>query len=445
MLKIKQFYDKGLAHASYALISDGQMAVLDPARNPQPYLDFAQEEGVKITHIFETHPHADFVSSHAELHRKTGAPIYVSQKLKADYEHIPLKNKEEIRVGKVKIVALETPGHSPDSLTFLVIDENGRQHSAFTGDTLFVGDVGRPDLREESENNDTKRESLARQMYRSTREVIMKLNREVLVYPAHGAGSLCGKNLSSDTVSTIGRELDENPALQEKTEDEFVKDLLEDQPFIPKYFKYNVAMNQKGAPDYGDSLREVPRITKDESLDSNKIIVDSRSQEKFKNCHIEGSLNIQNGGKFETWLGSIVAPEEKFYLIAGDEGTLTELIEKSAKIGYEQNIAGALVNECPGQQRDKFINLEHFKASPTNYTIIDIRNESEFKENHAFDHAINIPLPQLRERTQEIPTDKPVVVHCAAGYRSAIGYSILEDKLPDIEVYDLGEAVKEYL
>ena len=445
MLKIKQFYDEGLAHASYALISNGKMAVVDPGRDPSPYYKHAKENDAEIVAVLETHPHADFVSSHAEIAGKTGAPIYVSEKLKAKYKHQPLKDRESISIGSAKIIARETPGHSPDSLSYLVIDEDNRQHSVFTGDTLFVGDVGRPDLREDIQDSSTQREKLARQMYNSTRNVLMQLERNVLVYPAHGAGSLCGKNLSSDTVSTIGRELEENPSLQPMSEDEFVHKLLEDQPYIPKYFKYDVALNQEGAPPYNESLTKVSRLTDDERLKPEVLIVDTRSQERFKNCHIAGSINIQEGGKFETWLGSIVAPDEKFYLLADSESCLDSVVRKAAKIGYEPNIEGAIVNKCPGAQHDNYINLEHFKAKPENYTIIDVRNQSEVEEKVAFKSAINIPLHQLRERVKEVPQEKPIVVHCAAGYRSAAAFSILNKALPQAEVYDLSSAIKQYL
>ena len=444
MLKIKQFYDTGLAHASYAVVSEGLMAVIDPARDPKPYLNYADEQGAKIIAVIETHSHADFVSSHLELHKKTGATIYASKKTEALYPHEAFDEGKEVTVGRVKLKALNTPGHSADSISVLLIDEDGRQHSLFSGDTLFVGDVGRPDLREEGNDATTRREHLARQMYQSTREVIMALDRDVMVYPAHGAGSLCGKNLSSELTSTIGKELESNTSLKPMEESAFVEKLLADQPFIPKYFKNSVQLNKQGAPDYQESISKVPRLTADEPLEAGVLIVDSRDQLKFKNKHIKGSLNLMEGGKFETWLGSIVGPDEPFYLIAEDEQTLDSLIRKTAKIGYEANIKGAMVNLSPGQEHERMLILEHFKAAPQNYTIVDVRNESEVKEGKIFEHAVAIPLHQLRERASEVALEKPIVVHCAAGYRSAAAYSILINEVSSNQIYDLGEAIKDF-
>ncbi|AHM63435.1 metallo-beta-lactamase/rhodanese-like domain-containing protein [Flammeovirgaceae bacterium 311] len=445
MLKIKQFYDEGLAHASYAVVSDGKMAVIDPGRNPQPYIDYASEHGAQIYAVIETHPHADFVSAHLELHKKTGATVYVSRKAEAAYPHTGFDDGDTISLGKIVLKAYNTPGHSPDSITVLLIDEDGRQHSVFTGDTLFVGDVGRPDLREKEDDQRTMREYLAKQMYQSTRDIIMQLERDVLVYPAHGAGSLCGKNISTELTSTIGKELEQNYALQQMSEKEFIETLLEDQPFIPRYFSRGVELNKQGAPDYEESISKVPRLGSEDQLEPGVLIVDTRDQLKFKNRHIKGAINIMDGSKFETWLGSIVGPEEPFYLIAEDAEKLERLIGKAAKIGYESNIRGALANQAPGEEHDLFLILEHFKAAPQNYTVVDVRNEGEVRQGKVFEHAIPIPLHQLRERKGEVPTDKPVVVHCGAGYRSAAGFSILDKELEGTRVYDLGEAIKDYL
>lgn len=444
MLKIKQFYDTGLAHASYAVLSEGKMAVVDPGRDCNPYLDYARAHEAKLVTILETHPHADFVSGHLELHQISGATIYTSRLTKAAYPHTTFDEGDELPLGSVRLLALNTPGHSPDSICILLLDEDGRQHSLFTGDTLFVGDVGRPDLRETAEDLETQREHLARQMYKSTRQIIMKLDRNVMIYPAHGAGSLCGKNISTERTSTLGAELETNKALQEMTEEAFVQMLLEDQPFVPKYFSYNVELNKQGAPALEESLARIPRLENPGDLQEGLLVVDSRDQLKFKNRHTLGAINIMQGEKFETWLGSILDPEEPFCLIAETENELESLIRKTAKIGYEKNIRGALANATPGHEHDLFIILEHFRVAPQNYTVVDVRNEAEVKRGKIFDHALVIPLHQLRERGHEVPTDKPVVVHCAGGYRSAAAFSILESQLPQARVYDLGDAVKEF-
>lgn len=440
-MKIKQFEDKGLAHFSYAILSEDkkQIILVDPARDPKPYYEWASAEGAKITGVIETHPHADFLSSHLEIRQTTGATIYTGKLVGADYPHQTYDEGDVIELGEVKLKALHTPGHSPDGIS-IVAETGGKDKAVFTGDTLFIGDVGRPDLREKAGNIMAKREELARRMYHSTREKLMKLDDDVVVFPAHGAGSLCGKALSDAQSSTIGAEKTGNRALQPMSEEEFVKVLLEDQPFIPKYFGYDVALNKQGAPALQSSLAEVKRLDKNATPEPGALVIDGRPQEQFKKGHIKGAINIQNGSKFETWLGSIVSPDERYYLLAGSEDELEELIRKAAKIGYELLIAGAFVfDKVAGKTSDRFDPLA-FKQNQKNYTIVDIRNTNEVKAGKFFGEAINIPLPELRERAGEIPTDKPVVVHCAGGYRSAAGSSILESRLP-VNTLDMSEAV----
>ena len=443
MMHIERFYDEGLAHASYAVLSEKQVALVDPGRDPQPYLQFAQRHEAKIVAVVETHLHADFVSGHMEIHSKTNAPVFISQLAEATYPHTAFDQGGEIAVGKVTLSSLNTPGHSPDSISVLVTDEQGEEQAVFTGDTLFVGDVGRPDLREDSNDSRTRREEMARQLYRSTRQVLMQLNKEVKVYPAHGAGSLCGKSISSDLSSTIGQEAAHNYALQPMSEDAFVQVLLKEQPYIPKYFSYNVALNRKGADAYGKSVEAVPRLNKHASLQQGILLVDTRPQRQFKAGHLAGAINIMDGKKFETWLGSLVDPEEEFYLLAENGEALESQIRKAAKIGYEQNIKGALQAPAYGQQHSPEIDLHTFREHPQDFTIIDLRHASEVKDDEIFKEAMHIPLPELADRAGEIREDKPVVVHCASGYRSAIGASILEKSL-QTPVYDLSEAVKEF-
>jgi len=441
---IHQFYDKGLAHASYALIRLGKMIVIDPARDPQPYYDFAALNNADIVGVIETHPHADFVSSHLEIHQTTGAIIYVSKLLGAEYPHESFDDGDVIQLADIKLKALNTPGHSPDSICILVQDENGNDKAIFTGDTLFVGDVGRPDLRENVGNITAAKEKLARQMYHSTREKLMGLPHNVTVYPAHGPGSLCGKNLSPDLQSTIGRELRENYALQLMDELKFVNTLVADQPFIPKYFGHDVDTNKKGAEPFAKSVASVPRIDRDSPLKEDALIVDTRPKDQFKKGHVKGAMNIQDGGKFETWLGSIIGPDEPFYLVAENEAAMDTLIKKAAKIGYEKNIKGALLN--PTNALETLPDLEDFTPEnfqPEKYTIVDVRNWGEINVGKIFPHAIAIPLPELREWVNEIPVHRPIVVHCAAGYRSAAATSIIAGKITSVPVYDLGEAVVE--
>ena len=325
--------------------------------------------------------------------------------------------------------------------------EDEKEKAVFTGDTLFIGDCGRPDLREKAGAITAAREELARQMYYSLREKIMILPDDVVVYPAHGAGSLCGKGLSQENSSTIRSEKNGNWSLQKMSEAEFVAELLSDQPFIPKYFPFDVGINKKGAPGFKRSVSKVMRrdhLTEKgdvKTLDPEVIIIDSRPQAQFKRAHLKNAINLMNDTKFETWLGSIVNPGEPFYLIAENEIVLDELIERSAKIGYETQILLAFVVEYGDAKMDIF-DSSKLEVDEEAFTIVDIRNHSEIKAGKIFQNAIHIPLYELRERIGEIPVEKPVVVHCAGGYRSAAGSSIIKSELKRaVEVYDLGVAV----
>jgi hydroxyacylglutathione hydrolase len=438
---IHQFYDKGLAHGSYAVIRSGKMVVIDPARDPQPYYDFAKLHEADIVGVIETHPHADFVSSHLEIHQTTGAIIYVSKLVGAGYPHEGFDSGDVIELEDIKLKAINTPGHSPDSICILVEDENGTDTAIFTGDTLFVGDVGRPDLRENVGNLTAKKEELARQMYYSTRNKLMKLPHDVVVYPAHGPGSLCGKSMSPDLQSTIGRELRENYALKLMDELQFVETLTADQPFMPKYFGHDVELNKQGASSFNQSVAAVKRTGSELTPEPGTLIIDTRPQHDFKKGHHKGAINIQDGGKFETWLGSIVNPDEKFYLVAADEESLEVVIRKSAKIGYEKNIKAAFVAPSNLTEQTPLLSIEDFKTNPEHYTIIDARNWSEINEGQLLDNALTLPLPELRERIKEIPINKPIVAHCAAGYRSAAASSIIAAQVTNVPVYDLGEEV----
>lgn len=441
---IQQFYDKGLAHASYAVIRTGKMIVIDPARNPQPYYDFANQHDADIVGVIETHPHADFVSSHLEIHQSTNAVIYCSKLTGAIYPHETFDDGDQIQLNDIKLKAINTPGHSPDSICILLEDEKGKDAAIFTGDTLFVGDVGRPDLRENVGNITAKKEELAKQMYQSTRHKLMTLPKSVVVYPAHGPGSLCGKNMSPDLESTIGRELRENYALQPMDEITFVKTLTTDQPFMPKYFGYDVDLNKSGAPLLQQSIDAITRINAETALEKDVLVIDARPKQQFRNGHLKGAINLQDGEKFETWLGSILSPNETFYLIAETEESLNILIKKAAKIGYEKNIKAALLSPANATETSVTLDLDDFRINPNNYHIVDVRNHGEVNDGKVFKDSITIPLPELRERINEIPTDKPIVIHCAAGYRSAAAASIVAAQIHQVPVYDLGEVIVEF-
>ncbi len=442
-MKIEQFYDENLAHASYAILSENEIALIDPARDPHPYFQYAEKNNATIKAVIETHPHADFVSSHVEISKKTGAGIYVSSLLNPLYDFTPFDEGDTISIGKIKLRAINTPGHSPDSISVIITDEDGKDYALASGDTLFIGDVGRPDLRENAGAIQKARQDLARMMYDSIHEKLLKLSDDVLVYPAHGAGSLCGKALSQERVSTIGQQRKENYALQPMSEEKFVETLLQDQPMIPKYFGNSVELNRKGAPDFEASIAAVPMLDKNSKLEENILVVDSRSKENYGKGHLKGSINIPDCKSFETWLGAIVGPDENFYLICESEEKCNELIRRIAKIGYEGLIKGALTNPDNANEKVSEFDYEAFKENSSFFNILDVRNFGERRDRVIFEKSEFIPLNQLRERLDEIKTDKPIVIHCAGGMRSAIAQSIVQSK-KDTQVFDLGEKVREY-
>ncbi|MEJ1222758.1 MBL fold metallo-hydrolase [Sediminicola sp. 1XM1-17] len=441
-MKIEQFEYKPLAHYSYILISDGEMAIIDPERNPMHYYAYAKANNATIKAVFETHPHADFVSSHLQIHEETGATIYNSEKLGADYPHQPFDEGNSIKIGKATLGAINTPGHSPDSIT--IVAKEGDQTVLFTGDTLFIGDVGRPDLREKAGKMQAKRQVLAEAMYQTIQEKFTHLPDDAIVYPAHGAGSLCGKSMSDANSSTLGNERMGNWAFKKQTKEEFVDHLLDSQPFIPSYFGYNVDINKTGAATLRKALAAVPFKM---GATAKGVIVDVRSESDFKKGHLQGSINIQatsEDSKFETWLGAIVQPEEKFSLVIDKPEDLEPMLERVAKIGYERQLQTVLTLAKESLLKMKPLDLQDFKQHPDKYTIVDIRNQSEINEGKFFEQALEHPLNELRETANKIPTDKPVVVHCAGGYRSAAGSSILESELDGVTVFDLSEDVNEF-
>ena len=447
---IKQFEDKNLSHYSYAVlsVSEKKIILIDPARNPQPYLDYAKENDAQITGIIETHPHADFVSSHLELYESTGATIYISKDVHVFYPHKAFDEGQTIQLGKIKLTAFNTPGHSPDSISILLEHEE-KQKAVFTGDTLFIGDCGRPDLREGAGKIHSTRETLAKQMYHSLRDKLMKLEDDVLVYPAHGAGTLCGKNLSKESSSTIAEEKKTNWSLQEATEEEFVQNLLADQPFVPLYFPFDVELNRKGAAGLKENIGNIKtgetiseNVTP--ALDKTLWVIDTRKEKNFKEGHVPHSINLMEDGKFETWLGSIIKPNEQFYLVSESKEQLQTMLERTAAIGYESQVAEGFVIET-GTVKEEKINVGEFKNHQQDYTIVDVRNTSEVKAGKIFQNSISIPLSEVRNRVNEIPTDKPIVVHCAGGYRSAAASSLIHSQLnSSVKVFDLGEAVKQF-
>lgn len=444
-MTIKQFKDEPLSHYSYAVVSDGKMAIIDPSRDPLPYYKYAEEQHAEIIAVLETHPHADFVSGHLQIHKQTNATIYVSKLVDAKYPHKSFGEGKTLKVGKTTFKALHTPGHSPDSLTFVAIENS--KTALFTGDTLFIGDVGRPDLREKSGKTKSKRIELAKAMYKTMQTKFNDLPDHAFVYPTHGAGSLCGKNMSDAASSTLGEERRDNWAFKKQTEEEFVEEILKDQPMIPSYFGFNVDLNKKGAGNVQKMKHAVGLKLNVSKVEKDITVVDTRDETDYKKGHIPGSINIMARGeadKFETWLGAIVKPKEAFYLVLEGVDKLENILERTAKIGYEKQLKGLITLSGKVKGKSEDLELSDFKEDKSKYTIVDIRNKSEVEEGKIFKDAITVPLNELRERAKEIPGNKPIVVHCAGGYRSAAGSSILENKFKKVKVFDLGEDIKQF-
>ncbi|MDR0264493.1 MAG: MBL fold metallo-hydrolase [Sphingobacterium sp.] len=441
---IKQFEDEGLAHFSYAILVDRKIVLVDPARDPRPYYNYAKEQGAKIVAVVETHPHADFVSSHLEIHRDHNATIYVSKLVRATYPHQTFDNGNTLKISdRVVLHAINTPGHSPDSIS-LLLKADGRDAAIFSGDAVLIGGVGRPDLREYSGEQATQRKKLAHQLYHTVQDVYVRLGDQVVLYPAHGAGSLCGNALKGAKQSTIGAERTQNFAFQQQSEEAFVRQILNDQPVIPAYFPYNVELNRKGAAPLLTSLAAIPLIGAAEVSVSSAALVDTRSATAFRRSHFSGAINIPERSKSETWIGTLIEPQGSFYLLVDTKEQGRLQLEKIAKIGYEQFVKAVVVfGDFAAQQSEDF-DQAAFDRSPREYFIVDVRTAEEAKEGPVFSGAHNIPLAELKQHISELPLDKTIVVHCASGYRSAIASSLIHESVPEARVWDVGEHIKSY-
>ena len=382
------------------------------------------------------------MSSHLQIHNETGAIIYNSEKLGAEYPYTPFDEGHNIKIGNATLSAINTPGHSPDSIT--IVATQGDETVLFTGDTVFIGDVGRPDLREKAGNIKAKRQKLAEAMYDTIQHKFTELPDNAVVYPAHGAGSLCGKSLSEANSSTLGNERMGNWAFKKQTQDQFVEKLLDSQPFIPSYFGFNVDVNKSGAANLRTAIAAVPFMM-NTSVDG--LIIDVRNEIEFKKGSLKGSINIpatSEDSRFETWLGAIVEPNEKFSLVIDNPEDLDHILNRVAKIGYENHLQAVVTLPEGNLIKLPQIDINDFRNNPKKYTILDVRNESEVEEEKFFENALSHPLNELRKTANEIPTDKPIVVHCAGGYRSAVGSSILAKELKATQVFDLGEQINEF-
>ena len=438
-MNIQQIYTGCIAHAAYYLESNGEAAIFDPLREVQPYIDKANANRSKIKYVFETHFHADFVSGHLDLAKKTGASIVYGPTAQPGFEAHIAKDGELFRVGDYQIKAIHTPGHTMESTTYLLIDEKGKEHGIITGDTLFIGDVGRPDLAQQVVS-DLTQEKLASHLFDSLRTKIMPLPDDLIVYPNHGAGSACGKKMSKETTDTLGNQKRTNYALRpDMTKNEFKKELLTGLTTPPAYFPKNVLMNIQGYESLDTILTrgnqglsvEVFELAANET---EALILDTRTAEDFAKGFIPNSINIGIDGNFAMWVGEMIADIKQEILLVTDPGKEEESIIRLARVGYDKTIGflkgGFQAWKNSGKETDtvKRISATEFEAQyQSNPMIIDVRKQSEFESEHVV-NAINIPLNQINQKFAEFPVEHPFILHCAGGYRSMIAASILKSR-----------------
>jgi hydroxyacylglutathione hydrolase len=431
-LHFEQFYLGCLAHASYLLGSDGEAAVVDPQRDVEIYVEAARQHQLEIRHIFETHLHADFVSGHKELAARTGAQIYIGAAANARFPHVPLKDGFQLRFGHARIDVLETPGHTLESVCLVITDEERsfRPWAVLTGDTLFIGDVGRPDL---SPTHTPKQ--LAGLLYDSLHEKLLKLPDEVTVYPAHGAGSLCGRNMRADRSSTIGTERRTNYALQIATRDEFIQQLTSNLPARPDYFLKDAEINREGAAALAD-LPQLPRLSAGQvkaQMAEGTPALDVRTAERFAAGYIPGSVNIALSGQFATWAGTILGVAARPILIADTEEQVAEARVRLARVGIDAE-PGYIVDAMNEWTRAGFgvntlpqITVQDLAERKTRegWRILDVRREPEWKAGHIADAEL-CPLDKFSHQVPWLNSSIPVAVHCKSGYRSTIACSLLK-------------------
>lgn len=445
-MKIDQIYTGCLAQGAYYVESNGEVAIIDPLRETQPYISRAEKEGAKIKYIFETHFHADFVSGHVELADKTGATIVYGPGAKTQFNIHEAKDGEVFRLGNVQIKVLHTPGHTPESSTFLLIDEQGKESAIFSGDTLFIGDVGRPDLAVKS--NLTEKD-LAGMLYDSLREKIMTLPDDVIVYPAHGAGSACGKNMSKETSDLLGNQKKVNYALRANmTKEEFIEEVTAGILPPPQYFSKNAMLNKTGVSGLDEVLEKgsVPLdVETFEAMANHEgaMILDTRHQQEFKDGFIPNSIFIGIDGSFAPWVGALIVDLKQPIIFIADEGREEEVVTRLSRVGYDNTLGylkgGFKAWKEAGKEVDTIESIsasqlaEDFKSG--NLNVLDVRKPTEFSAEH-IDGAANVALDYINENMDKVNKDKTYHVHCAGGYRSMIFSSILKsrgfDKVIDV-------------
>lgn len=431
-MKIEQLYTGCLAEAAYYIESEGEVAIIDPLRETEPYLKMAEENNAKIKYIFETHFHADFVSGHVDLASKSGATIIYGPTAKTAYDAHIATDGEVFEIGKIKIKVLHTPGHTMESSTYLLFDENGKEHAIFSGDTLFIGDVGRPDLAVKSELS---QEDLAGLLYDSLREKIMTLPDDVIVYPAHGAGSACGKNMSKETFDTLGHQKEVNYALQEMSKEAFIKEVTEGILPPPQYFPKNAMINKSGYDSVDDLITRGNKALSVEEFEqqiaNGALILDTRSPQVFNKGFIPDSLNIGIKGGFAVWLGTLVEDLNRAIVLIADEDTVEEVITRCSRVGYD-NVVGYLKggveawkNQGGQLQTITSISPEEFASKHSERTILDVRKPGEYEAEHV-ENAKSFPLDFIQTNVKELDKNQEYFVHCKGGYRSMIASSILK-------------------
>ncbi|MCZ8091107.1 MBL fold metallo-hydrolase [Flavobacterium sp.] len=436
-MKIEQIYTGCLAQGAYYITSNGEAAIIDPLRETQPYMERLEKDGVKLKYIFETHFHADFVSGHLDLSKKTGASIVYGPNAKPDFEFISASDNQIFEIGNIKIKVLHTPGHTMESTTYLLIDADGKDYAIFSGDTLFLGDVGRPDLAQKAAS--MTQEQLAGLLFHSLRDKIMPLADDVIVYPAHGAGSACGKNMSKETVGSIGDQKATNYALRANmTEAEFIKEVTDGLLPPPAYFGMNVAMNKSGIESFENVFNngmKAINATEFELVaeETGALILDTRNNSDFAKGYVPQSINIGINGDFAPWVGALVGDVKQPILLVTDLGMEEETVTRLSRVGFD-NIIGHLkygfqawatagyevdaVNRITAEQFANEVKIGESK-------VIDVRKESEYEAEHV-EEAYSRPLAAINEWVKDINPEEHFYLHCAGGYRSMMAASILQ-------------------
>ena len=436
---IEQIYTGCLAQGAYYIESDGEVAIIDPLREVKDYIARAKANNATIKYIFETHFHADFVSGHLTLSKDTGAPIIYGPTAAPSFEAIIAEDEQEFKLGKVTIKALHTPGHTMESTTYLLIDENGKDHAIFSGDTLFLGDVGRPDLAQKAASMTM--EELAGLSFDSLRNKIMPLADDVIVYPGHGAGSACGKNMMKETVDTLGNQKQMNYALRaDMTKEEFVKELTDGLLPPPLYFPLNVKLNKEGYAHIDDVIKQGAKALSPEAFEAaanetEALVLDVRHQSEFIKSHIPRSIFIGLKGGFAPWVGALIADVKQPLLLVVDQGSEEEAITRLSRVGFDNTLGylegGINAWKAAGKETDSLesITADTFKERLEANTIpvFDVRKEGEFIAGH-IENANFTPLGNINKYLAEFPDNEPFYVHCAGGYRSVIAASILKSR-----------------